>query len=144
MNVTITLGDLVAQTGRQVYEHLDLADPIPVESGIHLQGDCNIIPVDIARRNGATVPKNAVWQDVPPAGIAVISGNHDHVLTAEAGVCRWTTDVSDTTGLAVGALECSDTAYMLHQEHGGRGIAAGRYIVRGTREQAEQVRRVQD
>jgi hypothetical protein len=37
-------------------------------------------------------------------------------------------------GLAIAMIETSAVAYLIHPEHGGTGIAPGRYVVRRQRE----------
>jgi hypothetical protein len=58
------------------------------------------------------------------------------VPLALEGACRWTDRVADPTGLALGMIENTAVACLIHPEHGGTGIAPGRYLVRRRRERA--------
>jgi hypothetical protein len=42
--------------------------------------------------------------------------------------------VSDVDGLAIALVDTMAPVYLLHREHGGTGIAPGRYAVRRQRE----------
>jgi hypothetical protein len=62
-------------------------------------------------------------------------------LVADPGTCQRTTSVNDPTLLALGALSATRTAYLIHPEHGGAGIAPGLYIIRRQRERGGGDRR---
>ncbi|WP_228034165.1 hypothetical protein [Streptomyces spongiae] len=86
-----------------------------------------------------TVSEFARWQDVPAAGIELLrsaAGGNPHSLVADPGTCRWTENLNDPMNLALGMIETSAVAYLIHPEHGGTGIAPGRYAVRRQRERA--------
>lgn len=141
---TRTLTDLAAATGVDVHDHLPFDVEIPIIDGLQAQGDLLIIPTGIV---DVTARKGAAWVDVPPTGVEVLrglAGGNPHVLVADPGTCRWTSDVQDREGLALGIIECTQPVYLLHPEHGGSGISAGTHIVRRQREQAEQQRLVAD
>ncbi len=138
------LAELSERAAMKMEDHLDLDQIVSVEIGLQAQGDLNVLPLEVAERNGASLTAGAKWADVPANGIVVLAGTHDHVLVAEPGTCQWTTQVRDTTNLALGALVCDRPAFLLHTEHGGVGLAPGSYVLRGTREQADEIRRVQD
>ncbi|MFI9775397.1 hypothetical protein ACIHCV_11845 [Streptomyces sp. NPDC051956] len=73
------------------------------------------------------------------AGIELLrsaAGGNPHALVADEGVRRWTARVVDPTGLALGMIENTAAACLIHPEHGGTGIAPGRYLVRRQRERA--------
>ena len=53
---------------------------------------------------------------------------------ADAGSCWWTAGIRDRGGLALGLVETSAVACLIHPEHGGTGIAPGSYVVRRQRE----------
>jgi hypothetical protein len=132
-----TLADLTGATGRPVDLHLMLDLVIPVHDGIQAQGDLIVLPMDDAVGH-VTVRSGAAWHEVPPEGVELLrggAGGNAHTLVADPGTCLWTADVDDTLGLALGAFEALDVAYLLHREHGGTGIAPGRYVVRRQREQ---------
>ena len=105
------------------------------------QGDVTVIPEEMAERNGATISKDANWRDCPPAGITVVGGIHPHALY---GGCRWTTDVIDSTGLAVGAVNVISVTVLDHPEHGQTILAEGLHVIRRSREMAAEIRRVAD
>lgn len=140
-----TLEDLTMQTGMEVLEHLVLGAEIPVVDGLQAQGDLFIIPLSTA--GDVVVNRDARWTEVPAEGVEVLrgaAGGNPHVLVADAGVCRWTTDVTDRARLALGVLRADRPVHLLHPEHGGSGIAAGEYVIRRQREQAETQRLVAD
>lgn len=134
--MTITVAELTARTGVDVLDHLERESAIPVLDGLQAQGDLIVVPFHLL--TGVIVPGFG-WQEVPPGGIEVIraaSGANPHVLVADPGICRWTVRVDDPEGLALGCLDTTGPAYLLHPEHGGSGIAPGRYLVRRQREAA--------
>jgi hypothetical protein len=131
-----TLADLTAATGLPVDLHLVLDLTIPVADGIQAQGDLIVVPLaELAGR--VTVRDNASWPEVPTDGVEVVrneAGGNPHTLVADPDTCLWTTDVDDVDELAVGVLDAMEPVYLLHREHGGTGIAPGRYVVRRQRE----------
>lgn len=62
------------------------------------------------------------------------AGGNPHALVADHRTCRWTTTIRDTTRLAIGMLEASEFAYLIHPEHGASANAPGRYVIRRQRE----------
>lgn len=134
-----TLADKV-----EVYEHvLDAwADQdIPVSTGLVAQGDVVFIPESIAAANGVKVADDG-W--APVTERVLVDGTHRHVLIAEKGVCRFTAKVTDSQGLAVGVIDAAAPVFIVHAEHGAVGLAPGRWVVRQTREQADEIRKVLD
>lgn len=108
------------------------------------QGDITIIPQDVAARNGATIPTIAAWAAVPPAGVVVADAGHPHILIGQAD---WTTQVTDETGLAVGAARVPEggDCWLHHpEEHQAIRLAPGVHILRRAREMAAEIRLVQD
>lgn len=138
MSKTLTLSELTAWTGLDVLDHLELEVTIPVVAGIQAQGDLIVIPASMLET--VTVSPYAHWQQVPPAGIELLrstAGGNPHTLVADAGGCRWTTEVRDFPArLALGIVETTAIAYLIHPEHGGTGLAPGQYVIRRQREQA--------
>ena len=137
-----TLADLTGATGLPVDAHLVLDLVIPVNDGLQAQGDLVVVPL-AALAGTVSVPAGARWREVPPEGIELLrggTGGNAHTLVADPGTCVWTDTVADATGLTIGVFEAMGTAYLLHREHGGTGIAAGDYAVRRQREQAPEVR----
>ncbi len=144
--MTNTLADVIAKGGIDVLEHLDRQVAIPVLDGPQCQGDLAILPLALLGAD-VTVRSRARWTPVPRAGVEVLRGTamgNPHTLVAEPGTCRWTTDVNDAEGLALGVLEATAPAYLAHPEHGYAGIAPGRYAIRRQREQADEIRMVAD
>ncbi|MEV6770712.1 hypothetical protein AB0N05_19020 [Nocardia sp. NPDC051030] len=134
MPMTMTLADLTARTSVDVLDHLEQQAAVPIVDGLQAQGDLLVIPLHLL--SGVRVFENR-WTDVPSGGIEIVrgaAGANPHVLLADPGSCRWTTRVMDPEGLALGCLDTSGVAYLLHPEHGGSGIAPGRYLIRRQRE----------
>jgi hypothetical protein len=137
-----TLADLTGATGLPVDAHLVLDLIIPINDGLQAQGDLVVVPL-AGLAGQVSVPAGARWREVPPEGIELLrggTGGNAHTLVADPGTCVWTDTVADPTGLTVGVFEAMATAYLLHREHGGTGIAAGEYAVRRQREHAPEVR----
>ena len=141
MTMTLTLGGLAARTGLDVLGHLEREMTIPVTDGLQAQGDLIVIPLD--HLAGIVIAPNAHWREVPGTGIDVLraaAAGNPHTLVADPGTCRWTTGVRDPAGLALGALVTAGVAYLVHPEHGGSGIAPGRYVIRRQRERSDRWR----
>ena len=139
-----TLADLTTVRGFEVLEHLEAEAEVPVLAGIQFQGDVAVIPVhevsDLSYSPSSLEP-------VAAEGVEVVrgeNGGHTHLLVADAGVARWTGQVQDREELAVGVVDVAPggAAYLIHAEHGGTGLAPGRYAIRRQREQADQERRL--
>ena len=136
-----TLAELTGSTGLPVDPHLILDLVIPVHAGLQAQGDLIVVPLDEVAGQ-VTIRTDAIWDEVPPAGIELLrggTGGNAHTLVADPGTCLWTTGTDDETGLALGVFEAMAPAYLMHREHGGAGVAPGRYVVRRQREQAPPV-----
>ncbi|MFD1935171.1 MULTISPECIES: hypothetical protein [Nonomuraea] len=134
--MTVTLASLSQQTGLAVLDHLERSVSIPVVDGLQAQGDLIVIPLSVIASSVRTWP-NAEWTDVPPEGVELLrggAGGNPHTLVADPDTCRWTTDVSDSDGLAIGVFVTSAVAYLLHPEHGATGCTPGAYVVRRQRE----------
>jgi hypothetical protein len=134
----ITLEDAIAATGVDVLDHLDRSAEVPILSGLQRQGDVAVIPHSVGRAS--------VGDPIPPNGIPVVrgeSGGNTHALVAD-GPCFWRP--TDSRGQDLGVVTVSNHAvcYLAHPEHGFLGIGPGSYLVRRQREQAEEIRLVQD
>lgn len=132
-----TLAEIKRETGLEVLDHLEVEVAIPVLHGVQAQGDLIVVPLALVE-DEVSVVSWARWRSVPQAGIELLrgaAGGNPHTLVTEPGGGRWTIEVRDLTGLALGVLHCTATAYLIHPEHGGSGIAPGRYVVRRQREQ---------
>ncbi|MCF6467593.1 hypothetical protein FAF44_04085 [Nonomuraea sp. MG754425] len=132
--MTMTLEELTTWTGLSVLDHLERSARIPVIDGLQAQGDLIVVPMPIA---DVTVWDRAGWRPVPPEGVELLrgaAGGNPHTLVAEPGRARWTADVRDALGLAIGVFTATAPVYLLHPEHGGSGCAPGTYVVRRQRE----------
>lgn len=142
MTQPLTLADLTERSGLDVLDHLEREVTVPVINGLQAQGDLIVVPY--ALLDDVQVLRCPRWQQVPASGVELLrsaSGGNPHSLVADPGDCRWTTDVRDTSQLALGVLETIGTAYLIHPEHGGTGVAAGTYVIRRQREGAAESRR---
>ena len=118
-----------------------LADlEIPVLTTMQRQGDVLIVP------SHDTPPAGG---EIPPEGVAVVRGEatgNTHLLMVDRGSgVTWHPSARDP--LVLGTLTVPDdaVAHLLHtDEHGVNAIGPGCYVLRGKREQAEEVRRVAD
>jgi len=135
VSTATTLADLTRRSGLDVLDHLEREVAIPVVDGLQAQGDLIVVPYAFVAR--AVTPLTTMWQEVPAEGVELLrsaAGGNPHTLVADPGTCRWTREIRDTMGLALGMIETSAVAYLIHPEHGGTGIAPGRYVVRRQRE----------
>lgn len=135
MTTTTTLADLTRRTGLTVLDHLERELSLPVVSGLQAQGDLIVVPA--ALLPDVALSRHPRWRHVPAAGIELLRGTagaNPHTLVADPGTCRWTTWVTDPHRLALGVIATTAVAYLVHPEHGGSGIAPGRYVVRRQRE----------
>jgi hypothetical protein len=145
MLTSLTLADLTARTGLDVLGHLEREVTVPVTDGIQAQGDLLIIPIALLAtgtrrmRGNVFITDSVRWHTVPGVGIEVLrsgTGGNPHTLVAAPGACQWTTGVDDPERLALGAFTTTGTAYLIHPEHGGTGIAPGTYVIRRQRERS--------
>lgn len=133
--MTITLEELIGMSGLDVLEHLEREAAIPVVDGVQAQGDLIVIPA--AMLANVWVFGDRGWREVPASGVELLrsaGGGNPHTLVGERYTCEWSTWVHDPEGLAIGALRNTRTAYLIHPEHGGSGIAPGVWVVRRQRE----------
>jgi hypothetical protein len=125
-----------------------LADiDVPVLTGPQRQGDVLIVP-----RAPIGAAELANMTRVPAAGLPVVRGEatgNTHLLMPEHDTTIWWAPATPTrdADVTLGVLHVPDnaTAWLIHtDEHGVNGIGIGTYTLRGKREQAEEIRRVQD
>lgn len=126
----------------------DLAELIvPVLTGPQRQGDVGIWP-----RPALGAAERDAFSAVPAAGTPVVRGEatgNTHLLMPDAGcqiLYRRNTS-ADLADVLLGVLHVPDgaVAWLIHtDEHGANGIGPGTYRLTGKREQAEELRRVQD
>ncbi|WP_329079765.1 MULTISPECIES: hypothetical protein [unclassified Streptosporangium] len=134
--MTVTLASLSQQTGLAVLDHLERSVSIPVVDGLQAQGDLIVVPLSVIA-SSVSVRHSVRWRDVPSEGVELLrgeAGGNPHTLVADPDTCRWTVDVSDSDGLAIGVFETSAVAYLLHPEHGATGCTPGTYVIRRQRE----------
>jgi hypothetical protein len=136
MNSNITLSALTDLTGLDVFDYLDKEISVPVIDGLQARGDLIVVPY--ALLDGIVVPTEQTRREnVPLTGIELLrsaAGGNPHSLVADGGWCSWASPVHDVRGLALGILTNSQTAYLIHPEHGATGIAPGRYVIGRQRE----------
>jgi hypothetical protein len=134
-----TLSTLIDRHGVDVHPHLDRDLTIPVLAGLQRQGDVIVIPTLVGPEARVAVPRKGV-----PVVRGEATGN-THLLLAEGDVRLDMLDAS-AGDLLLGRLTVAEgsTAHMAHAEHGYLSIAPGTYEVRRQREQADEIRLVQD
>ncbi|GGC56062.1 hypothetical protein IEU95_08385 [Hoyosella rhizosphaerae] len=136
MQSELTLSELTNLTGLDVLEHLDREVTIPVSGGMQAQGDLIVIPLEIVPNPVGLSPWTRTVT-VPSSGVELLRstvGGNPHSLVADEGTCTWRAPVWDAMGLALGVVENTATAYLLHPEHGAMGLAPGFYVIRRQRE----------
>lgn len=129
------LATLLDASGLSVLDHLERDADIPVLDGLQAQGDLLVIPADLIRVVGPH--RGGRLDSVPATGVELVrgvAGNNPHTLVADPDTCWWTALVRDPLGLAIAVFENTAPAYLVHPEHGGTGIAPGRWIVRRQQE----------
>ncbi|MCK0517676.1 hypothetical protein [Williamsia sp. DF01-3] len=142
MNSTMTLSDLTALSGLEVFDYLDTEMSIPIVDGLQAQGDLLVTPAAILPM--VTSYPSTRPEPVSRAGIELLRsavGGNPHSLVSEAGHCMWMARVIDPRGLALGILDTQVVAYLIHPEHGATGIAPGRYVIGRQQEFDMTVRR---
>lgn len=129
------LAELLDRSELDVLDHLEREVAVPVVDGPQAQGDLIVLPM--AMVPVVTVSDWATWHPVPWRGVELVrgvAGNNPHTLVADPGTCRYTPEIRDPLRLVVAAFENTATAYLIHPEHGGSGIAPGRWLVRRQQE----------
>lgn len=127
------LKELLDRTGLDVLDHLETQVAVPVVDGPQAQGDLIVLPAALVRR------PDRWWSTLLPlraSGVELVrgvAGNNPHTLVADPGACRWS-PARDRLGLGVAYVENTGPAYLIHPEHGGTGIAPGRWVIRRQRE----------
>lgn len=133
-----TLEALIQRHAVEVHEHLSRVQIIPVLSGVQFQGDVAVVPTSGYVDTGSPVPAT---------GVPVVrgeNGGNTHALLAD-GPVTWN-EGAGAIALDLGVVVVPDgaTAWLAHPEHGYLGIAPGSYYLRRQREQADEIRLVQD
>lgn len=129
----MNLAELVDRTRVAALDHLERESTIPVVDGLQAQGDLIVAPVDMAPQPET---ENYIYVEAVPAeGIHLVrgaDGRNPHVLVADPGTCWWRPIYRNS--LDLGVLDNTEPVYLLHPEHGGTGIAPGRWVIRQQRE----------
>lgn len=138
MSTDLTLDDAIRRCGVDVLDYLDRESVVPVLTSPQRQGDLIILPA----RAGADLGDR-----VPADGVPVIrgeAGGNTHLLLADGAVCWRDTRGSDPLELGTVTVPEGASAFVAHPEHGYLGVGPGTYRIRRQREQADQIRMVQD
>lgn len=147
--MSMTYSEALALSGISIPEHLEAEAEVPVLSGPQAQGDLIIVPLAQAYGEGERAPAWPQGKPLPLEGTQVIHGEatgNTHWLHSgfnSPGVLWHRAD----QGLVIGVVTvpAGQTAVLVHtDEHGANGIAPGVYEVRQKREQADEVRYVED
>ena len=133
-----TTATLIERHGIDVDDHLPRELEIPVLTGLQRQGDIIVIPDEAA----------IATKKVPATGTPVVrgeAGGNTHAVVAD-GLVFCDTREASATNLTLASLTVTEdsVAYLAHPEHGYSGIGPGRYTIRRQREQADELRMVQD
>lgn len=143
MHATQTLGTLIERHGIDVEDHLDRQLTVPVLTGLQRQGDVIVIPV---AKHGATT--DIATYPVPAGGTPVVrgeAGGNTHAIVADGPVfCDVRAASATNLTLALLTVPEGSIAYLAHPEHAYSGIGPGSYTIRRQREQADELRMVQD
>jgi len=136
-----TLESVLTRHEQSVFEHLDTQVSVPIVD-FGRQGDVIVVP-DRVVRVGRTAQVS-----VPAAGVAVVrgeNGGNTHLLVGEGDV-RFDAVAASATSIRLGVLSVgpASTAYLIHPEHGAIGFGPGNYTISRQREQADELRLVQD
>jgi hypothetical protein len=118
---------------------------IPVLTGPQCQGDVSVCPAGLY----GSKPRFAEAVTVAASGVEVIrcgAMNNAHTLRTLDKSVTWRPVAFSGEDVALGLLTVPEGAscFLEHPEHGFNGIGAGSFVIGRQREQAEQVRMVQD
>jgi hypothetical protein len=136
------LAEILDRSGLDVLDHLERALAVPVIDGLQAQGDLIVVPASMLGM--VRLDSFTHWEPVPRSGVELVrgeGGNNPHTLVADPGTCHWTTGIRDPLRLAVGMFSNTSPAYLVHPEHGGSGVAPGRWVVRRQQERSGGFRR---
>lgn len=137
MSKSMTLAEVIATTGTEVYDYLDRDATVPVVTTAACQGDISFL----------RVTTKAAVKPVPVKGVVLASGQggHDHTLHG-AGILFDFAERNGDVNLVVGTLTVpvGKEALVSHQEHGALLIEPGTYRIGRQREFAGEWREVAD
>jgi hypothetical protein len=139
--MTMNLAEILDIAELSVLDHLELQVAVPVLDGPQAQGDLIVLP--LAMVPVVTTSHWTRWQSVPRRGVELVrgvAGGNPHTLVADPGVCQWTGGHQDPLGLGVALFENTAPVYLIHPEHGGSGVAPGRWLVRRQQESGRRRR----
>ena len=134
-----TMEEVLGAHGVEIPAHLEAQAEVPVVTGAQRQGDVIVLPMRKGDVAGA--------KPVPAEGVAVVrgeNGGNTHLLVAEGAVSFAAAPEREPQTLGTLVVDKNATAFLLHPEHGGQGIGPGNYTIRRQREQADEIRLVQD
>ena len=138
--MSVTYGEALTKVGVTVPDHLLAEAEIPVLSGPQGQGDLLIVPI------GSTTAR---LEGVPDKGVQVVfgeaTGNSHYLLRGFDSPGVRFARVDEGMRLVVVEVPEGQSAQLVHtDEHGVNAFSAGLWAIHGKREQADQIRRVQD
>lgn len=141
-----TFATALAKIGVSVPDHLVADAEVPVLTGAQFQGDIGIIPAGLDSFGA----KRVTLEPVPDKGIQVVHGE-------ATGNTHWLHRGFDSPGVTFARVENhelvlgvvnvpeGESAELIHtDEHGCNAMGPGLYVLRGKRELADEIRRVQD
>ena len=137
----MNLAELIDRTSVAALDHLERETTIPVVDGLQAQGDLIVIPFSMLREQ----PDFNASRWVAAEGVHLVQGadgRNPHVLVADQGTCRQGEAWTDRTGLGLAIIENTAPVYLLHPEHGGTGIAPGKWLIRRQQERGKGYRKV--
>lgn len=129
------LAELLDRNDLDVLDHLERQVTVPVLDGPQAQGDLIVLPRTMVPL--VTDHELSRWLRVPPGGVELVrgvAGNNPHTLVADPDTCEWISAVRDPLGLGIALFTNTAPVYLIHPEHGGSGVAPGRWLVRRQRE----------
>jgi hypothetical protein len=131
----MNLAELLNRNDLDVLDHLERQVTIPVLDGPQAQGDLIVLPASMVTT--VTEQTWTRWRPVPAGGVELVrgvAGNNPHTLVADPGTCEWTAELRDPLGLGIALFTNTAPVYLIHPEHGGSGVAPGRWLVRRQQE----------
>lgn len=136
------LREILTRHDQDVLDYLDTEVAVEVSTGLTRQGDVIVIPAAVV---GSVA---AACTPVPQVGFPVVrgeAGGNTHSLHADGDV-YFDPAVASAQLLSLGVLTVTEgaTAFLIHPQHGALGAGPGTYQLRRQRQQADELRLVQD
>jgi hypothetical protein len=133
---TMTLHHVESTYRLDLLDHLDRQAQVPTVTGLAFQGDVAVVRDAMTAGTGTPIPA---------VGVPVVrgeNGGNTHLLVGDG---LWAAGLDDG-GLVLGYVTVGDgdVCLLSHPEHGALLLSPGTYEMKRQREQADQVRRVQD